>query len=109
MDEAIRIENKRRQELRLKLAKQRLNRLEARIPVSASSHIYHIAKGTRKEAVLDFLQEGGLYTIPEIGNALGFKHTSVAALIRDLRKAKNGSHVIDVVRIDGDHYFQFIR
>jgi hypothetical protein len=111
MNEAVRMENKRRQELRALLEKQRQARLAQPKPVlnPQKPHTYHIGHGTKRDVVLDFIRDGGLYTIPEIGNTLGFKHTSVAALIRDLRKPQNGSHTIDVIRIDGDHYFQFVR
>lgn len=119
MNSAVRIEEKRRKQLREQLEKQRFARL-AHEQASTNGmpeprdnrlepHVHIASHGSRREQVLDFIRDGALYTIPDIGNTLGFKHTSVAALLRDLRKPKYGGHTIEVIREGQDHYFRFVR
>ena len=42
-----------------------------------------------------FVADGNWHTLDEIANRLGYPEASISARLRDLRKAKFGSHIIE--------------
>ncbi len=50
---------------------------------------------TLYERVVGHMADGFDHTLPEIARATGGTEASVSARLRDMRKERNGSHVVD--------------
>lgn len=64
---------------------------------------YQRLKG-QLERVLVLLERGGWYTLAQLAKEAGGSEASVSARLRDLRKPKYGSRIIERERIDGGLY-----
>jgi len=51
--------------------------------------------GAQLQSVRLLMSDGRWRTLDEIGEALGFPTASISARLRDLRKARFGSHTVD--------------
>jgi hypothetical protein len=59
--------------------------------------IQHDGKRLRRqlEAVYEFMKAGGWWTLEDISTLTGYPQASISARLRDLRKPKFGSHVVN--------------
>jgi len=60
--------------------------------------------GTQLEQIRDFMEGRGYLTLQEISDATGHPHASVSAQLRNLRKQRFGSRIIDKKYISNGLY-----